>query len=251
MHNEKVIDKRAIRNITLSRGLIALGIGLMLWAAFNILIQSDFSGKYSSSAQADSSTSEGKRNATDLANDLPDFAYPAGAFGETKEINGTTTDKSDSTETSSKVNSNAVSLYNPRPKKGKTIGTLTIPSLKIKVPIIEGTRDRDLKKGVGHYVGSVLPGEKDNCVLSGHRDTTLRKLGKLKEGAKLIITTSAGKFTYTLSGTRIVDKEDRTVIVPTQEAVLTLTTCYPFNYVGNAPDRYVVSADLYKAELTE
>jgi sortase A len=90
----------------------------------------------------------------------------------------------------------------------------------------------------------VLPGEKDNCVLSGHRDTVFAGLGKLKKGDLVIARTSAGAFTYRITGIRIVRSNDRTVIVPTDHAVLTLSTCYPFNYVGNAPKRYVLIADL-------
>lgn len=97
---------------------------------------------------------------------------------------------------------------------------------------------------MGHFIQSVLPGEQDNSVLSGHRDTVFREIGDLLIGDLLIVETSAGIFTYEVTGTRIVDKDDQTVIVPTDHAVLTLTTCYPFRYVGPAPDRYIVSADL-------
>jgi len=66
----------------------------------------------------------------------------------------------------------------------------------------------------------------------------------LKIGDQLIVQTSAGTFTYEVKGTRIVDEDDRTVIVPTDHAVLTLTTCYPFDTPGYSPERYIVSADL-------
>jgi len=135
-------------------------------------------------------------------------------------------------------------LYSVNPVEGDNIGSLTIPALNRKVPIIQGTGVEDLKKGVGHFAGSVLPGEEDNCVLSGHRDTVFRQLGKVKLGDKLIVETSAGTFTYEVNGTRIVHENDKTVIVPTDHAVLTLTTCYPFYAIGNAPDRYIVSAVL-------
>jgi len=92
----------------------------------------------------------------------------------------------------------------------------------------------------------VLPGEKDNCVLSGHRDTVFAKLGKLKLEDQLIVQKSAGTFTYEIKRIRIVNKDDKTVIVPTNDAVLTLTTCYPFNFIGSAPERYIISADLLK-----
>lgn len=135
-------------------------------------------------------------------------------------------------------------LYPNYPSIGDHIGSLFIPSLNIELPIIQGTGDKELKKGVGHFAQSVLPGEQDNCVLSGHRETTFHQIGKLIIGDLLIVQTSAGTFTYEVKGFRIVHKDDKTVIVPTDDAVLTLTTCYPFNFIGSAPDRYIISADL-------
>lgn len=134
--------------------------------------------------------------------------------------------------------------YSEQPKAGDDIGTLIIPVLDQTLPIVEGTGTENLSKGVGHFSESVLPGEEDNCVLSGHRDTVFSKLGKLKLGDQLTVETEAGTFTYAISGIRIVDKEDKTVIVPADHAVLTLTTCYPFHYIGSAPDRYILTADL-------
>lgn len=136
------------------------------------------------------------------------------------------------------------SLYPDYPSEGDPIGTLSIPALGQAFPIIQGTRSSDLKKGVGHFVQSVLPGEQDNCVLSGHRDTHFSRLGELVIGDRLNVRTSAGYFSYEIRRIRIVDKDDRTVIVPTPQAVLTISTCYPFRYVGNAPDRYILVADL-------
>lgn len=136
------------------------------------------------------------------------------------------------------------SLYPNYPAKGAKIGSLAIPALGQLLPIFEGTSVDELKRGVGHFIQSVLPGEKDNCVLSGHRETVFARVGKLKIGDQLIVQTSAGKFTYEIVLIRIVDKEDRTVIVPTDHAVLTLTTCYPFLFIGDAPDRYILVADL-------
>ena len=135
-------------------------------------------------------------------------------------------------------------LYPVYPAQGDNIGSLTIPALEQKLPIIQGTDTDELKKGVGHFIQSVLPGEEDNCVLSGHRDTVFARLGELKIGDRLIVETSAGTFTYEIKRIRIVDKDDKTVIVPYDHAVLTVTTCYPFDYIGNAPDRYILIADL-------
>ncbi|HEX9093571.1 MAG TPA: class D sortase [Coriobacteriia bacterium] len=138
----------------------------------------------------------------------------------------------------------ATEPVHPDPAEGESIGILSIPALNRRLPIIQGTGANELKEGVGHFIGSVLPGEADNCVLSGHRDTVFAGLGKLKTGDRLIVETSAGTYTYEVRRIRIVDKDDRTVIVPADHAVLTLSTCYPFRFVGNAPDRYVLSADL-------
>lgn len=135
-------------------------------------------------------------------------------------------------------------LYPDRPAQGDKIGSLSIPSLKMSLPIYEGTKESELERGVGHYSGSVLPGESDNCVLSGHRDTVFSELQHLEKGDKLLVRTSAGTFTYRIYKIRIVDKEDTTVIVPKPRASLTLTTCYPFTYIGSAPQRYIISAYL-------
>lgn len=137
-------------------------------------------------------------------------------------------------------------LYPVYPVEGENIGSVTIPDLNLNLPIIQGTNENELNKGVGHFIQSVLPGEKDNCVISGHRETVFRQIGNLKIKDQLILKTSAGTFTYEVTGTRIVDKDDRTVIVPTDHAVLTMTTCYPFNYIGDAPERYIVSSVLVK-----
>ncbi|MGE1165714.1 class D sortase [Peribacillus simplex] len=135
-------------------------------------------------------------------------------------------------------------LYSVRPKTGEEIGELYIPKLKAKLPIFHGTNEDELEKGVGHFAESVLPGENDNSVLSGHRDTVFRKLGQVGEGDLLIVRTSAGEFTYKINKVRIVDEDDRTVIVPKPRATLTVSTCYPFDYIGSAPERYILVAYL-------
>jgi sortase A len=136
----------------------------------------------------------------------------------------------------------------PKPKVGDVIGTLSIPKIKKTINIIEGTATKELKLGVGHYIGSVLPGVSDNSVLAGHRDSVFRNLGQLKIGDLMTVRTSYGTFVYEVHKIRIVNANDRTVIVPTKDAILTLSTCYPFRFVGNAPKRYVVQAGLVIGE---
>lgn len=131
-----------------------------------------------------------------------------------------------------------------KPKRGDYVGTLVIPRLKHTIRIYEGTENAQLKLGAGHYEKSVLPGVKDNSVIAGHRDSVFTQFDKLKHGDLLIVTTSYGKFVYTVKKFRIVMANDRTVIVPTNVAMLTLSTCYPFRFIGNAPKRFIVSAAL-------
>ena len=83
-------------------------------------------------------------------------------------------------------------LYPVYPVEGDNIGSLTIPVLNRKLSIFQGTGAKELKKGVGHFIQSVLPGEEDNCVISGHRDTTLRQVGNLKIGDELISANICG-----------------------------------------------------------
>jgi len=140
-------------------------------------------------------------------------------------------------------------LYDSYPVIGQQIGTLSIPSINRIVPIIQGTATAQLKKGAGHYSESALPGEMDNTVLSGHRETAFRGIGAMKVGDLVITETVAGKFTYQVLETRIVDQNDLTIIVHSDTAILTLTTCYPFNTPGYSPQRFIVSASLISSIL--
>jgi sortase A len=135
-------------------------------------------------------------------------------------------------------------LYEERPEFGDRVGKITLPTLDLSWAIFEGTTEAQLIKGVGHYVQSVLPGETDNTVLSGHRTTVFNRLGELKINDLILVKTKAGTFTYKVTQFKIVNRTDRTVIVPTDTAVLTITTCYPFNNVGATTKAFIVTADL-------
>lgn len=139
---------------------------------------------------------------------------------------------------------NSHPVYLTVPAKGEILGTLDIPALHMSLPIYEGTDKQELRKGVGHYIRSVLPGQVDNCVLSGHNDSVFRRLDEIQKGDDFIIQTSAGIFTYRVTNIRITDRNDKTVIVSKPKASLTITTCYPFRYIGYTSKRYVVEASL-------
>jgi LPXTG-site transpeptidase (sortase) family protein len=136
------------------------------------------------------------------------------------------------------------------PRLNDFLGTIAIPALKITVPIYEGTTDAQLKKGVGHFIGSVLPGVRDNSVLAGHRDSVFSKLGKIRIGDLVTIDSESGIYQYKVARIRIVEADDRTIIVPTTTAILTLSTCYPFHFIGNAPKRFIVSAQMLPVEAS-
>ncbi|UJL47374.1 class D sortase [Virgibacillus sp. NKC19-16] len=125
---------------------------------------------------------------------------------------------------------------------GDAFATLEIPKLDKVLPVVEGADPDALAKGVGHVTNSVYPGQNDQIVLSGHRDTVFRQFDKIEIGDQYKITTSYGTYTYEIKETEIVAADDTSVIGETGEEVLVVSTCYPFEYVGNAPDRFVTYA---------
>lgn len=129
-------------------------------------------------------------------------------------------------------------------QNGQTIGILQIPAIGKELPIVEGTNEDALKYGVGHYTGTVYPGQKDQILLSGHRDTVFTGLDKLQTGDLIIVEMQHGSFTYTVTDTTIVDEKDTSIIHSTApNEMLILSTCYPFRYIGNAPERYIIYAE--------
>jgi len=139
--------------------------------------------------------------------------------------------------------------YETYPEKGDRVGTITLESLGLSWPIFEGTHEAQLSQGVGHYIGSVLPGLIDNSILSGHQSTVFARLGELAKGDRILIETDAGVFVYVITTFEVVDRSDQTVIQPSDHATLTLTTCYPFGAIGNTTEAYIVTADLVSSEI--
>lgn len=131
--------------------------------------------------------------------------------------------------------------------EGETIGVLELPTIKGELPIIEGTDEDELERGVGHYSSTVLPGQEDQILLSGHRDTVFRRLGDVQIGDLVHVVMPYGEYTYEIKKSYIVDANDTTVIRSTApDEVLTISTCYPFSFIGDAPQRYILEADLVK-----
>lgn len=129
------------------------------------------------------------------------------------------------------------------PGQGETTGLLYIPAIDAELAIVEGTDPDDLEKGVGHYKDSYYPDENGQIVLSGHRDTVFRKLGELKLADILEVQMPYGNYQYEITHTKIVDADDASIItLQNDEEELILTTCYPFSFIGDAPDRYIIYA---------
>jgi sortase A len=122
------------------------------------------------------------------------------------------------------------------------IAVLRIPKLRLEVPVLEGTDDLSLNRGVGWIDGTARPGERGNLGIAGHRDGFFRGLKDIGTGDTMTLETLAGSEDYVVDGIRIVNPEDTFVLDATAEPVLTLVTCYPFYFVGDAPQRYIVRA---------
>lgn len=142
-----------------------------------------------------------------------------------------------------KTKGNPIAKSDFTPDFGEGVGMLSIGKIDAEIPIIEGTSEYDLKKGVGHYEGTSYPLDDDQIVLSGHRDTVFRRMKEVEIGDIMTVNMPYGDFDYRVVNTRIVDAEDRTIIVPHDKETLTVTTCHPFSYVGNAPNRYIIDAE--------
>jgi len=127
---------------------------------------------------------------------------------------------------------------------GTLVGRLEIPRLKLSAVAREGDDDRTLDLAVGHVPGTAFPGEPGNAAFAAHRDTFFRPLRRIHDGDVVVVTTPRGKFRYLVTSTRIVKPEDVSVLNASGTPTLTLVTCYPFNFIGSAPNRFIVQAAL-------
>ena len=140
-----------------------------------------------------------------------------------------------------------VTMARAAPERGTVIGRIDIPSLQISTPVLEGTDDETLRRGSGHIEDTPFPGEPGNIGIAGHRDTIFRPLRRLRIGDVLNLATSDHVYRYRVAKTMIVGPGDVYVLDPTTDPTLTLVTCYPFDFIGHAPKRYIVRAELIRA----
>jgi sortase A len=135
-----------------------------------------------------------------------------------------------------------VSPHNTSPKEGDILGRIEIPRLGMKVVILEGTTSQTLRLGVGHIEGTALPGEAGNVALAGHRDTFFRGLKDIRASDEIQVQSATGIARYEVDTVRVVAPDDIEVLAPSAGAAITLVTCYPFHFIGPAPERFVVHA---------
>ena len=128
--------------------------------------------------------------------------------------------------------------------EGDLVGRIEIPRLDLAAIVFEGTSDDTLSRGVGHLRGSARPGERGNLVLAGHRDTFFRELRNIREGDEVTVRGRDGEFQYRVESTTVVHPDQTEVLRAGEGATLTMITCYPFRYIGNAPERFIVRAKM-------
>ena len=129
---------------------------------------------------------------------------------------------------------------------GQPMARIRIPSARMDWVVFGGTDDATLEKGPGHVPGTAMPGQDgppENCVITAHRDSHFRNLGWLRRGHTVELETAAGTKTYRVVSREIVTPKEVRVLAATPRARLTLITCYPFTYIGSAPQRLVVVAE--------
>jgi sortase A len=123
------------------------------------------------------------------------------------------------------------------------LGILEVPRLGLSAPVIEGDDARALRRGAGHLPDTPHPWEPGNSAIAGHRDGLFRPLKGIRVGDEVRVRTLEGELLYRVSDTSIVMPTDLSVLEPTDTQTLTLITCYPFSYIGNAPKRFIVRAE--------
>ena len=123
---------------------------------------------------------------------------------------------------------------------------IEVPRINLSAVAQEGVDTRTLRRAVGHIPGTAWPGKRGNAAFAAHRDTFFRPLKGVRPGDEVIVTTPEGVYRYAVTGTRVVEPTDVSVLDPTSATTLTLVTCYPFDYIGNAPQRFIVRATLQR-----
>jgi sortase A len=124
----------------------------------------------------------------------------------------------------------------------RLLGRIAVPRLDVSAIVDEGTDENTLALAVGHIPGTALPGSSGNVAVAAHRDTFFRPLKDLRTDDEIDFTTDQGEFRYRVTSMRIVDPDNVEVLRPSSDPELTMITCYPFEFFGHAPKRFIVQA---------
>jgi len=135
------------------------------------------------------------------------------------------------------------STSGPEAQDGKPIGLIEIPRLGLSSVVLEGDDTAALLLGVGHLSDTPLPWHGGNTVFAAHRDTFFRPLAHIRKNDVIKFSTADAEFEYVVKELKIVEPTDVEVLDPTTAATLTLITCFPFDYIGPAPQRFIVRAE--------
>jgi len=130
----------------------------------------------------------------------------------------------------------------PALMEGDILGYMEIPRLGVSAAVLQGTASRTLRLGVGHMQGTAIPGAPGNSVIAGHRDTFFRALKDIHDGDEIELKTANISTRYLVDWVKVVAPEDISVLDSAGGSELTLVTCYPFYFIGAAPNRFVVRA---------
>ena len=133
-------------------------------------------------------------------------------------------------------------------KAGAVMGRLEIKQIGLSVPVLQSYDPATLKKGVGHIPGTAVPGGLGNMVLAGHRDTYFRPLRNVKAGMEIQVGTAEGRFVYVIDSMEVVTPDKVEIMDVGSRPEMTLITCYPFEFVGAAPNRFIVHAHLLSVD---
>jgi sortase A len=155
-----------------------------------------------------------------------------------------------STSVTSRLAGVPAALRSPRPhfstmpsaKDRGPIARIRISRIGLNTLVLPGDNDYALSLGAGHIPGTAWPWQAGNVGIAGHRDTFFRRLRNIRKNDSITLETRKGTYTYRVETVEVVDPSQLTVLGPTPDSTLTLITCYPFYFVGAAPERFIVRA---------
>ena len=133
----------------------------------------------------------------------------------------------------------------PHARGPQLLGRITVPRLDMSAVVNEGVDDDTLSLAIGHIPGTALPGAAGNVAVAAHRDTFFRPLKDIQANDEIDFLTTRGEYRYRVTSMRIVNPEDVGVLRPSSHPELTMITCYPFDFFGHEPKRYIVQATLF------